>query len=140
MSQRTKLIVIGLSVTLAITTAFFVMTTEASVGLKVRYDEEVCSAEYPLVVEVTNRSIFSLQSYSFNIEGKRPGYSRVVASNSYGEPFSSDKIIPALSSHTSCWILPDLQRAQFMRPEDVERVRSEGPSLEWTARVDYFSR
>lgn len=135
MSQRMKLIVIGLSVTLAIITAFFVMTTEASVGLKVRYDEEVCSAEYPLVVEVTNRSIFSLQSYSFRIIGKRPGYSSLVTYNS--DLFSSDKIIAALSSQASCWIVPT---GKFMSPEKVERIRSEAPSLEWTAHVDDFSQ
>lgn len=72
-----------------------------AIELTTEYKGDRCTGEYPLLVEVTNKSSKVILSYTFHIKARRPGYSTNLA-RSY-ESYSSDRIINPNERWAMCW-------------------------------------
>ncbi len=77
----------------------------ATVSVTVAYDLERCSPEFPLFVQILNRSDDTLEKVSFAIEGHRAGYSEPIYDSGY-LGYSSDRIITGGDGWANCWTLP----------------------------------
>ncbi len=96
----------------------------------VYFDTRDCMAEYPLRVEITNRTDRTMNAVSFTLSGYRKSYSKPLRSE-YTSNY--DRIIGSRESYVSCWRVP---RPDIGITDDV--LASNLPSsLEW--RIDSVS-
>ena len=68
-----------------------------------------CSADYPLKVAIINRSSETVREVAFDLEVRRPGFSKDLSTASAHE---SDAILKPGYSYTACWSLPSMDEAQ----------------------------
>ena len=101
----------------------------ASVTVTVSYDLDRCSPEYPLFVQIQNRSDNTVEKVSFGIEGHRSGFSDAIYDSGY-LGYSSDRIIASGNSWANCWTIP---RKAYGASE--QRVALNPPeTLVWTVK------
>jgi hypothetical protein len=101
----------------------------AKVMGKVFYDLEKCSVEYPLWIEIINKSDDTVEKFSFTIEGHIEGYSNPLYDSGYSG-YSDDRIIPSGFSAANCWHPP---RQAYGASE--QRVALNPPeTLVWTMK------
>ena len=74
------------------------------VVVTVVYDEEKCSKDYPLVVNIHNRSNKTVTKVEWYFHAYRPGFSSNLAGY---QTYSSDKILNPGQSWFSCYRLPE---------------------------------
>lgn len=63
-----------------------------------------CNAEYPLKVKLTNRSNKTIREIGFDIEARKPGYSKNLNSASYAR--TTDAILQPGYTLRQCWAIP----------------------------------
>lgn len=85
---------------------------EAIVTGSVTYDPTACSAEYPLLVTIKNGTDDVLTSISFNISGRREGYSTTLYGTGFSH-YSTDKIVPSGNVEDSCWPIPQVYHGRY---------------------------
>jgi hypothetical protein len=96
----------------------------AKVVGKVFYDLEKCSVEYPLWIEILNKSDDTVEKFSFTIEGHLERYSDPLYDSGY-PGYSSDRIIFSDEGVVVCWTLPrqaygaSEQRVALNPPENL---------------------
>ncbi len=103
---------------------------EPIVSGTVTYDLTACRLEYPLLVEIKNGTDDVLTWVSFNVEGRREGYSATLYDSGYSR-YSSDRIIASGHVDTSCWSLPQVyygRHGEIYPPEKliwtIDNIRS----------------
>lgn len=77
---------------------------ESQVVVNVKYDIEACSASYPLLVAVFNKSDKTVERVSLRIEAYVPGHSTDLSG--YDHDVDVDKILAPGENHQACYPLP----------------------------------
>lgn len=99
-----------------------------SVYISALFDQERCSAEYPIVISIRNTNEETLLSLNFDLSGFREGYSSPVF-KTLGQ-YKSDKILRTGEQHDSCWPVPPLSYSAQAAPPQI---------LNWQATYGYAS-
>lgn len=94
---------------------------EPIVSGTVTYDLKACSLEYPLLVEIKNGTDDVLTWVSFNVEGRREGYSATLYDSGYRK-YSSDRIIASGHVDTDCWSLPKVYYGRYGETHPPEKL------------------
>lgn len=111
--KKTMILVgILLSIALLVGSYFFIedylyKKKKESVKITIKYNLEICSDEYPLLIGIENESGSTLEKVSFTVDGKRKGHSKAVYKSRYSG-YSSDKILEAGEIFGNCWTVPPL--------------------------------
>lgn len=73
---------------------------------KARYDVKACEKEFPILVELENRSKLTLGKVSFHLIVRQPGRSTDL--NDELSDWDSDAVIPPSTRAWACWTVPEL--------------------------------
>lgn len=97
------------------------------VELHASYDLNRCSQEYPLLVTIMNGSDEKIEYTKFDVSGRVKNYS---ASIYHAYRLTTDRIIPAKESYTSCWRAPEPTLQGMQHPIET---------IIWTVKLDHVS-
>ena len=93
----------------------------------VQHDPDRCSAEYPLLIGLVNRTDNTIIKTRFSISGFREGHSEAIYETGYND-YSTDRIIPPGEGSWACWRIPE--RAYNTSDDLIKRHLPE--NLVWT--------
>lgn len=75
------------------------------INIKIVFDDQSCSSEFPLLITVLNNSGAHLTKVHFGINGYRNGFSDPLY-NSYYSEYESDKILAPGERWAGCYRIP----------------------------------
>lgn len=78
---------------------------QESVSISANFDAGRCSAEFPIIIKISNNNTETLLSLTFGFSGFREGHSSPVYEAIY---VTSDRIIAPGQSYEACWAVPKL--------------------------------
>jgi hypothetical protein len=86
------------------------------VSLNVEFNISKCSANYPLLINITNGSTRPVSKIDFDFEARKQGFSdNLVTYSNYNH---TDKILMPSETYEICWRLPDLKKS--VDPSELE--------------------
>ncbi|KXO13893.1 hypothetical protein AKG98_1638 [Moritella sp. JT01] len=88
-----------------------------AVIVTVSFNTKYCSEEFPIFVNIKNRSNKIVEKVSWGINAYRKGYSSNVADNNYFREYSSDKILNTGQHFGVCYKVPPLSGT--LNPKDL---------------------
>jgi hypothetical protein len=98
-----------------------------AVVIKITFDIQSCSKEFPLFVSIVNGSKNIVEKISWNIGAHKKGYSNNVIdygySSEYSTPYSSDKILNSGQRFFVCYKTPSISGKHIPKELDWSAVR-----------------
>ncbi len=91
---------------------------QEQVVVSVSFDPKGCSTNYPLLIDVHNRSNKTIRKTSWDINVYQPGYSSDLSG--YSNDYFSDKILQPGQSWSACYILPSTLKQKDLDPGKLE--------------------